>query len=106
MEFKNKKFKFIDSVWKIEFVDRCPLLEGQEGGTNFGLCDPDRRIIIIGLKDVDGKPYPKEQVLNTLKHELMHMVFFEGQYLTCFNDEPLCEWLAKSIGILIKSKII
>lgn len=106
MEFKNRKFRFLDSVWKIEFVDRCPLLEGQEGGTNFGLCDPDRKVITIGLKDIDGKPYAKEQVLNTLRHELVHMVFFEGQYLACFNDEPLCEWLAKSIGILIKSKII
>ena len=106
MEFRNRKFRFMDSVWKIEFIDRCPLLGGQEEGTNFGLCDPDRRIITIGLKDADGKPYPKEQVLKTLRHELMHMIMFEGQYLTCFNDEPLIEWLAKSIGILLRNKIL
>lgn len=106
MEFKNRKFKFMDSVWKIEFVDRVPLMEGQEGGTNFGLCDPDRRIITIGLKDADGKSYAKEQVINTLRHELMHMVLFEGQYVSCFNDEPLCEWLAKSVGLLLKQKVL
>lgn len=107
MEFKNRKFKFLDSIWKIEFVDRCPLLDDQDpAATNFGLCDADRRTIIIGLKDTDGKPYRKEQVLQALRHELMHMILFEGQYLTCFNDEPLVEWLSKSIGILLKQNVI
>lgn len=46
MEFKNRKFKFLDSVWKIEFVDRCPLLDGQEGGTNFGLCDLTEELLL------------------------------------------------------------
>lgn len=107
MEFKDRKFKFMDSVWTIKFVDRVELLDCQDpAATNFGLCDADRRIITIGLKDADGKPYRKEQVLQTLRHELMYMILFEGQYLTCFNDEPLCEWLGKSIGILLKQNVI
>lgn len=107
MEFKDRKFKFMDSVWTVKFVDRVELLDGQDPqATNFGLCDADRRLITIGLKDAGGKPYRKEQVLQTLRHELMHMIMFEGQYLECFNDEPLVEWLAKSIGILIKVKVL
>lgn len=107
MEFKDRKFKFMDSVWTVRFVDRVELLEDQDPtATNFGLCDADRRTITIGLKDADGKSYPKEQVLKTLRHELMHMIMFEGQYVTCFNDEPLVEWLAKSIGLLLKQRVL
>lgn len=107
MEFKDRKFKFMDSVWTVRFVDRVELLDDQDStATNFGLCDADRRTITIGLKDADGKSYPKEQVLKTLRHELMHMIMFEGQYVTCFNDEPLVEWLAKSIGLLLKQRVL
>lgn len=106
MEFKDRKFRFMDSVWKIKFVDRCPLLSDQEGGTNFGLCDPDRRIITIGTKDADGRPYSKEQVLKTLRHELFHLILFEGQYVNCYGDEPLVEWLAKSTSILQKQNLL
>lgn len=107
MEFRDRKFKFMDSVWTIRFVDRVPLMEDQDpAATNFGLCDADRRTITIGLKDADGRPYRKEQVIQTLRHELMHMILFEGQYLTCFSDESLVEWLAKSVGILLKAGLL
>lgn len=107
MEFKDRKFKFMDSVWTIKFVDRVELLDEQAPeATNFGLCDADRSLITIGLKDADGKPYRKEQVIQTLRHELMHMIMFEGQYLTCFTDEPLIEWLAKSVRVLLKTGIL
>lgn len=44
MEFKDRKFKFMDSVWTVKFVDRVELLDGQDPtATNFGLCDADRR---------------------------------------------------------------
>ena len=107
MEFKDRKFKFMDSVWTIKFVDRVELLDDQgPTATNFGLCDADRRTITIGLKDIDGRPYRKEQVIQTLRHELMNMIMFEGQYLPCFNDEPLVEWLAKSVGMLLKAGLL
>lgn len=104
MEFKDRKFRFMDSVWTIKFVDR--ITEDETSGTTFGLCDPDRRTITIGLKDIDGKPYKKEQIMHTLRHELMHMVLFEGQYNDCYIDEPLVEWLSSAIGILLKSKLL
>ena len=107
MEFKDRKFKFMDSVWTVKFVDRVPLTEEQDPeSTNFGTCDADRRLITIGMKDRTGKPYGKEQIMQTLIHELMHAVLFEGQYLTCYNDEPLVEWLAKSVGMLLKAGLL
>lgn len=107
MQFKNRKFKFMDSVWTIKFVDRVELMDGQDPeSTNFGTCDADKRTITIGLKDRGGKPYPKEQIMQTLRHELMHMIMFEGQYLVPYSDEPMIEWMAKSIGILKRSDLL
>lgn len=108
MEFKNRKFKFMDSVYTIRFVDQCELFGGQdEGGFNFGIFDPKNKTITISTKNPDtGKPFPKDQVMQTLRHELMHMVMFEGQYLDSYADEPLVEWLGKALGILLKNKIL
>lgn len=107
MEFKNRKFTFINSVYTIKFVDRVPLMRGQDDeSTNFGTFDPDSKEILIGLKDKNGKPFPEKQVMNTLRHELVHMILFEGQYLTSYSDEPLVEWLAKSIGVLLTNKLL
>lgn len=103
MEFKNRSFRFMDSVYKIRFVDRIPT---EEGNTEFGTFDPDRREILIGLRDNSGKLYTREQVMNTIRHELVHLMFFEGQYNTCYVDEPLVEWLAKAIGICLKQKLL
>lgn len=107
MKFKNKKFTFMDSVYTIKFVDRVLLMKGQDKeSTNFGTFDPDSKEILIGLKDKNGRPFSERQIKNTLRHELMHMVLFEGQYLGCYSDEPLVEWLAKSIGILLMNKLL
>lgn len=107
MKFKDRKFRFMDSVWTIRFVDRVELLDDQDpSATNFGLCDADRRTITIGLKDIDGKPYRKEQVISTLRHELVHAIFFEGQYNSQFNDEPLVEWTSKALGILLSQGVL
>lgn len=107
MEFRNRKFRIMDSVYSIKFVDRVPLMENQDPeSVNFGVCNVDKKEILIGLKDSDGNPYREEQVMNTLRHELMHIVMFEGQYNNCYNDEPLIEWLAKSLGVLLKQKVL
>lgn len=108
MELKDRKLKFMDSIYTIRFVDACELIDGQdEGGFNFGVFDPKGKVITISTRNPEtGKPFPKEQVMQTLRHELMHMILFEGQYLECYADEPLVEWLAKSVGILLRNKIL
>ena len=34
------------------------------------------------------------------------MIFLSGQYLSCYDDEPLVEWTAKALGQLTKSNLI
>lgn len=104
MKLKDRKFKFMNSVYTIRFVNRIPT--NGEGVTLFGQFNADKKEILIGTKSEDGKPYLEAQIKNTLRHELMHMIMFEGQYLESYSDEPQIEWLAKSIGILLEKNIL
>lgn len=104
MELKDRKFRFMNSIYTIRFVDRIPTVG--EGVTFFGQFNADKKEILIGTKSEEGKPYPETQIRNTLRHELMHMIMFEGQYLNSYSDEPQIEWLAKSIGILLEKNIL
>lgn len=104
MEFKNRKFRFFDEVYQLEFVDFI-VPENEEGHT-FGYTDLVSKKVIIALKDRNGKPYSEAHIKSVLRHELFHMVLLEGQYLEEGVNEPLVEWLSKSLGILMKEKLI
>lgn len=107
MEFKNKKFNFFGDTWYIKYVNHAPLLEGQtDDDFNGGVIMPLKRTIYISTKWPDGKPISEETIKNSLRHELSHLIFLSGQYLNCYEDEPLVEWVAKSLGVLLNSHII
>lgn len=104
MEYKNRTFRFFDSLYKIKFVDLIP--SDNEENVIFGQCNIVDKTILIATKSPDGVPYRKEQIENTLRHELVHMICFEGQYHAEYQDEPFVEWMAKSIGILLKTQVL
>lgn len=107
MEFKNRTFKFFGETWSIKFVDQAPLTEGQEEGAfNNGVISPTKRTIFISTKWPNGKAIEEVTIKNTIRHELVHMIFLSGQYLSCYDDEPLVEWTAKALGQLTKSNLI
>ena len=104
MEFKNRTFKFFGETWYIKFVDQAPLTEGQEEGAfNNGVISPT---IFISTKWPNGKAIEEATIKNTIRHELVHMIFLSGQYFNCYDDEPLVEWTAKALGQLTKSNLI
>ena len=104
MEYKNRTFRFFDSLYKIKFVDLIP--SEIEGNVIFGQCNIVDKTILISTKTPEGVPYRKDQIENTLAHELVHMICFEGQYHAEYQDEPFVEWMAKSIRILLKAHIL
>lgn len=104
MEFKNRKFKIFDSIWSIKFENKH--FKAEDVGTIFGETDPNTRTIRISLKDINGNPYKEDNVRVTVLHELLHAIFFEGQYLSEYNDEPIVEWSAKCLNSLINQHII
>lgn len=98
MEYKNKRFKFFNSTWTIKYIkDPIKSIDTSDEGVIFGITKPAQKEILIALLDDTGKPYSKEHIEETLKHELIHMIFHEGQYNSCYVDEPLVEWVAKSL---------
>lgn len=104
MEFKNRKFKFFDEVYSLEFVDA--ISNPDESAHSFGYTDLVSKKIVIALRDNEGKLHSESHIRNIIRHELVHVILLEGQYLDEGADEPLVEWLAKSLGILIKEKLI
>lgn len=104
MEFKNRRFRFFDEVYSLEFVDS--ISNPDEDAHSFGYTDLVSKRIVIALRDNGGKLHSESHIRNIIRHELMHVILLEGQYLVEGADEPLVEWLAKSLGILIKEKLI
>lgn len=104
MEFKNRAFKFFNEVYSIRYVDHID--SGDDNTYSFGCTDLVNKVITIALKGSDGKRYSDAHIAQILRHELVHVMLAEGQYLEENLDESLVEWLAKCIGILKEKGLI
>lgn len=97
MEIKNRKINIYGTIFNIRFEDK---VTDEEGNFVFGKVR--NRTIYISTKDVEGKKIPKEEIDITILHELFHAILESGQYWNADQDEPLVEWLARSINSLLK----
>ena len=101
---KDKRFNIFGTKYRIKFMDVVP----NDNSENFTWGDTDGRIHVIRIatKDINGKPIPEDELDITIKHELMHAIFSEGQYSSCNTDEPLVEWCARCIHSLKKQGVL
>lgn len=97
---KTKKFDLFGSEWTIKFIDS---IKDEENPNDiiYGRTDLKKRIIYISTEGIKES----EQKI-TLYHELFHAILTSGQYNTCSSDEPLVEWLARSLNCLKRNKIV
>jgi Zn-dependent peptidase ImmA (M78 family) len=100
MEITNRKINIYGTNFYIKFEDQ---VTDEKGNYIFGKVQ--NRIISISTKDMENKKLPKEEVEITVLHELFHAILESGQYWSSNEDEPLVEWLARSINSLIKQGI-
>lgn len=100
---KDKEFTLFGSTWKIQYVKG---LQDEEGKWLWGLTESPSLTIKINTIAPDGTPIPKQELKITLLHEIVHSIFFTGQYLNCNNDEPLVEWTARCLKTLKDQHII
>lgn len=100
MEIKNRKINIYGTIFYIKFEDK---VTDEDGNFVFGKVR--NRTIYISTKDVEGKKIPNEEIDITILHELFHAILESGQYWNSDSDEPLVEWLARSINSLIKQGI-
>lgn len=104
MEFKNRTFKFFDETYSIRYVDH---IDSEEDSTySFGCTDLVNKVITIATKSPSGKPYSEKHIRQIIRHELVHIILAEGQYLGESLNESLVEWIAKCIGILREKGLI
>lgn len=97
---KNKVINLFGTKFTIKYVNT--LIDEETGSFLYGRTDSIYNKVEISTKLPDGTSLPEEEIELTLWHELFHVIFFNGQYLHCYQDEPLVEWSAKCIKTLLK----
>ena len=101
---KDSRFNLFGTKYKMRFMDTVP----SDDPDRFTWGDTDGRthVVRIATKDVKGKDIDDDEVEITKFHELMHVIFSEGQYSSCNSDEPLVEWCARCLHSLKKQGIL
>lgn len=99
----NQKFNIFGSKWCIKYIDT--LIKDNEG-ISFGECDNVKHTLTIATKDESNKNLDTDEIELTKIHEIIHAILVSGQYISCNNDEPLVEWLARCIYSLKKQKVL
>lgn len=80
------------------------LLSNLEDTFYYGLSYLPIRVILIRTH-YQGLPMSKDDILNTLFHELIHFMLDDGCYNTESSNEYLVEWLGKNVKHLFKDYI-
>jgi len=101
---KDRKFTIFGTTYRIKFVEAI----NPDDRDRFTWGDTDGRVHIIRIatKDVNGKSISEEELEITVLHELMHVIFGEGQYASCNEDEPLVEWCARCLHSFKKQNLL
>lgn len=97
MEYKDRTIDIFGSKWKLKFVDKIDL---EDDPNPDGITDANKRLIAISTNQSDN------EVMITLLHELIHAVLDTGQYLSSSQDEPMVEFVARSLYSLTKQGLI
>lgn len=100
---KKIKFKFFERMWEINLVDKLPYCEKNQ--FRFGESDMIVGVINVAVKDDNGLDLPKDVILMTILHEIFHMILGTGAYHDANSDEPLVEWMARSMYNLMSQNL-
>lgn len=97
MEYKDRTIDIFGSKWKLKFVDKIDL---EDDSNPAGITDANKRLIVISTNQSDN------EVMITLLHELIHAILDTGQYLNSSQNEPMVEFVARSLYSLTKQGLI
>ena len=104
MKYKNRTIKIFNTPYKILYVNG--IETENPNRTTMGETDSNLKTIKISVLDREGHPIPRQELEICLLHELFHAILTEGQYLSCTDDEPLVEWLARCTKHLLDQKVL
>lgn len=97
MEYKDRTIDIFGSKWKLKFVDKIDL---EDDSNPDGITDANKRLIAVSTNQSDN------EVMVTLLHELIHAILDTGQYLNSSQNEPMIEFVARSLYSLTKQRLI
>lgn len=97
MEYKDRTIDIFGSKWKLKFVDKIDL---EDDSNPDGITDANKRLIAVSTNQSDN------EVMITLLHELIHAILDTGQYLSSSQNEPMVEFVARSLYSLTKQGLI
>lgn len=103
--FKDFQFELFGSDWYVEFTDKPLKVENPEYWRQ-GECNASTFKVTVCTIDRDGNPLKEKDIKINLYHELVHAILDTGQHLNSSADEPLVEWLARSLYSLTVQKVI
>lgn len=98
-------FDIYGTEWEIKYCDNIKE-EANDGNKLEGLCDHSNHLISIATKKLNGEVKPQSEIELTKLHEIFHAILGTGQYIPSCEDEPLVEWLARSVYSLKKQGIL
>lgn len=97
-------FDLFGTSWIIKFVKKTQ--SKRDGHWIFGHSNIMKKTVKVSINDDKGKPLDDETIQITALHELVHSILTTGQYLEETQDEPMVEWIARSIRALYKQGVI
>lgn len=98
-------FHLYGTEWTIRYCDYIEK-EKEDEDEKDGLCDHSEHLISVATKKLNGKDKVPSEIELTLLHEIVHAILGTGQYISSCEDEPLVEWIARSIYSLKKQGVL
>lgn len=104
-EYKDFAFVYMMETYKVHFEKNVKVIDETNGESYwiYGSTCTEERIINISTHSCKGKQLTPSQIKTTFLHELIHIILSSGQYFNETSNEPLVEWIAKSLMMTIFS---
>lgn len=95
MKQKTKTYKLLSMSFKVVYKDR---VEDEQGYWRFGQItyDANEALIEISTMSEDGRKLSKDEIENTLRHEIFHFILDTLYFRDLSANESLVEWLANA----------
>ena len=105
---KNFKINIFNTEYSVTFEDKADFEEAdfEEADFTLGTGDTINKKIQLTRYLPNGNEISKEETIETLLHEVIHVILDEGMYREESNSEPMVEWLTKCLyDLIIKQKL-
>ena len=100
---KNFKINIFNTEYSVKLEDK---VDFEESDFTWGTGDAVNKEIQLARYLPNRDEISKEELIETLLHEVIHMILDEGMYWEESKNETMVEWLTKCLyDLIIKQRI-